>query len=140
MARIIGVEIPDNKKASIALTSIYGVGRVNVVEILKKAKVSPAKRVNELKSEEIARISKVLSEVKTEGVLRQEEVENIKRLKNIGTYRGERHAKGLPVRGQRTRTNARTKRGKRVTIGAIRRKEAASKTSEEPQVKKEDKK
>lgn len=123
MARIIGVEIPDKKPVWIALTRIYGVGRVNVAQILKKAKVLPEKRVEDLKAEEIKRITEVLEEVKTEGVLRQETSESIKRLKVTGSYRGTRHLKGLPVRGQRTRTNARTKRGKRVTIGAMRRKE-----------------
>lgn len=126
MARIIGIEIPDKKPVWIALTRIYGVGRVNVAQILKKAKVAPDKRVEELKGEEITRITKALEEIKTEGNLRQEISENVKRLKTAGSYRGSRHVRNLPARGQRTRTNARTKRGKRVTIGAMRRKEAVT--------------
>lgn len=126
MARIIGVEIEDKKPVWIGLTQIYGVGRVNVGKILKKAKISKEKRVGQLKIEEIRRITKALEEVKTEGDLRQEVSESVKRLKATGSYRGYRHLQGLPVRGQRTRTNARTKRGKRVTIGAIRRKEVVS--------------
>ena len=123
MARIIGVEISDKKPVKIALTRIYGVGRVNVVQVLAKAKISPEKRVEQLKAEEIARITKVLEEFKTEGDLRQEVVENIKRLKSIGSYRGSRHLRNLPARGQRTRTNARTKRGRRATVGALKRKD-----------------
>lgn len=121
MTRIVGVDIPSEKRVDIALTYIYGVGRQSVGEIIKKAMVDPAKRVNQLTSEEMARISKALEETKIEGDLREEISKNIKRLKTIGSYRGQRHARGLPVRGQRTRTNARTKRGKRVTIGALKK-------------------
>jgi small subunit ribosomal protein S13 len=124
--RIAGVEIPSEKPVWISLTYIYGIGRKNVLEILEKAKVEKSKRAKELTDEEIARISKVLENFKIEGELRKEVSENIKRLKEIGTYRGIRHARNLPVRGQRTRSNARTKRGKRVTIGAMR-KEALAK-------------
>lgn len=121
MVRIAGVDIPEGKPTFIALTYLYGVGRKNVAKILEKAKVDGAKKALDLSSEEIARISKVLDEYKTEGDLRRDVSENIKRLKEIGSYRGIRHVKNLPVRGQRTRTNARTKRGKRVTIGAMKK-------------------
>lgn len=124
--RVAGVNIPDNKRLDIALTYIYGVGRSNVKEVLVAAQIEPSKRVNTLSEEEITRIQKALDKVKIEGDLRGEIFEDIKRLKVIGSYRGGRHAKNLPVRGQRTRSNARTKRGKRVTIGAIK-KEVAEK-------------
>ncbi len=119
--RVAGVNIPDQKRVDIALTYIYGVGRSNVKGILETAKIDPAQRVNTLSEEEITRIQKALDTVKIEGDLRGEIFEDIKRLKNINSYRGHRHAKNLPVRGQRTRSNARTKRGKRVTIGAIKK-------------------
>ncbi len=124
--RISGVNLPDEKKVFISLTYIYGVGRGNVSEILKRADVSADKRVKFLTEEEQKRIQQALDEYKTEGDLRVEVSGNIKRLKEIGAYIGSRHSRNLPVRGQRTRSNARTKRGKRVTIGAIK-KEAAVK-------------
>ncbi|MBI2621906.1 MAG: 30S ribosomal protein S13 [Candidatus Levybacteria bacterium] len=119
--RISGVNIPDEKKLDIALGYIYGVGRNNVYEILEKAKVDGAKRVNTLSEDEQKRIQKALEGYKLEGDLRTEINENIRRLKDIGSYRGLRHSRNLPARGQRTRSNARTKRGKRVTIGAIKK-------------------
>ena len=119
--RVSGVNIPDNKKLEIALTYLYGVGRKNVVEILKKSQVDGSKRVNEVSEEELKKIQKSLEKLKLEGDLRAEITENIKRLREIGSYSGTRHSKNLPVRGQRTRSNARTKRGKRVTIGAIKK-------------------
>lgn len=119
--RIVGVDIPDKKPTMIALTHIYGVGRKNVGKILKEAEVEGGKRVTELTREEVMRITRVLENYKVEGDLRKEVSENIKRLREIGSYRGIRHTRNLPVRGQRTRTNARTKRGKRVTIGALRK-------------------
>ena len=122
--RIAGYNIQDEKRIDIALTYIYGIGRKNVVDILKKAEVESAKRVKSLTEDEQKRIQKVLEGYKLEGDLRAEVHANIKRLKEIGTYRGSRHSKNLPVRGQRTRSNARTKRGKRVTIGAIKKEEA----------------
>ena len=124
--RIEGVNIPDEKRIDIALAYLYGVGRNNVVHVLKKAQVDAAKRVKALSEDEQKRIQKVLEEYKLEGDLRVEVAGNIKRLKEIGLYRGTRHSKNLPARGQRTRSNARTKRGKRVTIGAIK-KEVAQK-------------
>lgn len=128
MPRIVGVDLPEQKPIWIALTSLYGVGRKNVVEILRKAQVEKAKKTRELNNEEVARIAKVLEDYKIEGELRREIAEDIKRLKEIGSYRGIRHARNLPVRGQRTKTNARTKRGKRVTIGALK-KEALGRTA-----------
>ena len=119
--RIAGVNIPEEKKLEIALGHIYGVGRNNVFEILEKAKVDGAKRVNALSEEEQKRIQQALEGYKIEGDLRTEVNANIRRLKDIGAYRGMRHSKNLPARGQRTRSNARTKRGKRVTIGAIKK-------------------
>ena len=119
--RIAGYNLQDLKRVDIALTYIYGIGRKNVVEILKKAEVDAGKRVKALSEEEQKRIQKVLEGYKLEGDLRAEIHGDIKRLKEIGSYRGSRHSKNLPVRGQRTRSNARTKRGKRVTIGAIKK-------------------
>lgn len=119
--RIAGVSIPDEKRVDIALTYIYGIGRSNVVPVLKKAEVDAAKRAKDLTEEEVKKLTRVLDEYKIEGDLRTDIATNIRRLKEIGSYRGNRHAKGLPVRGQRTRSNARTKRGKRVTIGAIKK-------------------
>lgn len=119
--RIAGVNVPDEKRIDIALTYIYGVGRASAREVLEKAKVDFAKRTKDLSEEEVGRILKGLEGIRTEGELRAEIISNIKRLKEIGSYRGMRHAKNLPARGQRTRSNARTKRGKRVTIGAIRK-------------------
>lgn len=117
--RIGGIEIPDSEKTKIALTRIYGIGRHNVVELIKKAKIDPEKRAKDLTGGEVGRIINALSSFKTEGDLRSEIRENIQRLKQIKSYRGIRHIMNLPVRGQRTRVNARTKRGKRKTVGAL---------------------
>ena len=119
--RILGLTIPDEKRLDISLTYIYGVGRGNVGEILKKAEVDGSKRVKSLTEDEQKKLQKVLETYKLEGDLRVEISENIRRLKEIGAYRGTRHSKNLPARGQRTRSNARTKRGKWVTIGAIKK-------------------
>src|SRR3989344_2917118 len=121
MPRIAGVDIPEKKRVDVALTYIYGVGRANVGGVLKKAKIEDGRRVHTLTSEEIARLQKTIDEMKVEGDLHKELRQNVARLREIGSYRGMRHAKGLPARGQRTRTNARTKRGKRVTIGALKK-------------------
>lgn len=123
--RISGVNIPDEKRLDIALTYLYGIGRGNVVEVLKSAGVDGAKRVSTLSEDEQKKIQKALEPYKTEGDLRVDVVDNIKRLKEVGSYRGNRHTRGLPARGQRTKSNARTKRGKRVTIGAIKKEVAA---------------
>ena len=123
--RIVGVTIPDEKRIDISLTYIYGIGRGNVVEVLLKAKVDAARRTKDLTEEEQKRIHQAIETYKLEGDLRTEVQGNIRRLKEIGSYRGIRHSKNLPSRGQRTRSNARTKRGKRVTIGAIKKEVAA---------------
>ncbi len=129
MARISGVDLPEQRRVDIALTSLYGIGRQNVGKILGSAKVAAGKRAKDLTEEEIARLQKVIdASYKVEGDLRKEVQENIKRLKQIGSYRGKRHLANLPVRGQRTRSNARTKRGKRVTIGALKKEEILKKT------------
>lgn len=119
--RIAGVTIPDAKRVDIALSYIYGIGRSNVIDVLKKADVSAEKRAHTLTEDEIKRLTKVLETYKIEGDLKAEIAANVRRLRDIGAYRGIRHARGLPSRGQRTRSNARTKRGKRVTIGAIKK-------------------
>jgi small subunit ribosomal protein S13 len=121
MVRISGVEIPADKKTIVALTSIYGVGKNNVYQLLKKANIDFDKKVKSLTEQEVVRLQKAIDSVPTEGILRKRISENIKRLQQIGSYRGKRHAARLPVRGQRTRCNARTKRGKRVTIGAMKK-------------------
>lgn len=129
MSRIAGIDLSDEKRIDIALTAVFGVGRRNVNKILTSAKIDPAKKTKTLTEEEISRLQKTVeSNLKVEGDLRKEIQENIKRLKQIGCYRGKRHLANLPVRGQRTRSNARTKRGKRVTIGALKKEELAKKT------------
>jgi small subunit ribosomal protein S13 len=122
MARIAGTDLPNDKRLDIALTYIYGIGRTNVVKVLKDAQLPAEKRVNTLTDEEINKIAKVIEKGYTvEGDLRRQVADNIKRLVEIRSYRGSRHTKNLPSRGQRTRSNARTKRGKRVTIGAMKK-------------------
>lgn len=113
MARISGVDLPREKRVEIGLTYVYGIGRVSSNRILKEANVNPDTRVRDLTDEEVARINAVVNETQTvEGDLRREIAMNIKRLQEIGCYRGIRHRKGLPVRGQKTKTNARTRKGK----------------------------
>ncbi len=127
MARISGVDLPKNKRAEIGLTYIFGIGRASAHDILEKAGVDPAKHVGELSDEEVSKIRQVITtEYKVEGALRSETQMNIKRLMDIGSYRGLRHRKSLPVRGQRTRTNSRTRKGKRRTV-AGKKKVAAKK-------------
>lgn len=121
MARIAGIDLPNEKRIDIGLTLIYGVGRKNVVKILQQSKIEPSKRISQLSGEEVAKINKIIDNFLVEGGLRKKIADDIQRLKAIGSYRGSRHTKGLPVRGQRTRTNARTKRGKRKTIGALKK-------------------
>ncbi|OGW83452.1 MAG: 30S ribosomal protein S13 [Omnitrophica bacterium RIFCSPLOWO2_01_FULL_45_10] len=128
MPRIVGVDIPKEKRVDIALSYIYGIGRVLSAKILKVANVDPAKRAKDLTEEEIARLSSVIQkDYKVEGDLRREIAGNIKRLIEIGSYRGLRHRRGLPVRGQRTRTNARTRKGPRKTVGVVRQKKTMTK-------------
>jgi small subunit ribosomal protein S13 len=121
--RIVGVDIPKEKKVSVALGYIYGIGRATGGRILKSANINPDKRAKDLTEEEVARLSSILQkDYKVEGDLRREISANIKRLIDIGSYRGLRHRRGLPVRGQRTKTNARTRKGPRKTVGVIRQK------------------
>ncbi len=116
MARISGVDLPKNKRGVIALTYIFGIGNTKSSEVLDKCGVDHSTKVNDWTDENIKAIREVLSEYKLEGALRGEIQMNIKRLMDIGCYRGLRHRKGLPVRGQRTQTNARTRKGKRKTV------------------------
>lgn len=128
MARISGVTIPNEKQVHIALRYLYGVGPTNSLQILEAAKVEPTIRVKNLTDAEISRIQEVINATYTvEGELQRIVAGNIKRLKDINAYRGLRHKANLPTRGQRTRTNARTRRGKRVTVGGTAKK-VASKT------------
>ncbi len=126
MARISGVTIPSEKQVWVALTYVYGIGPKTSYSILEKAKVDPTVRVKNLTDDEIGRISDIIAENYTvEGELQRVVVANIKRLKDIKSYRGQRHAANLPSRGQRTKTNARTRRGKKVTVGGTAKKVAA---------------
>lgn len=125
MARIAGIDLPKEKRVETALAYLYGVGPALSKKILAKANVNPDVRVKNLKEDEVARIQNVINteNMKVEGDLRREVSMNIKRLIDIGTFRGSRHRKGLPVRGQRTKTNARTRKGPRKTVGSGRKKE-----------------
>jgi len=128
MARISGVTIPDNKQVWVALTYIFGIGPKSSLDILREAAIEPTVRVKDLNDAEIARIQDIINANYTiEGELQRVITANIKRLRDINAYRGVRHKASLPVRGQRTRTNARTKRGKKVTVGGTAKK-APSKT------------
>lgn len=122
MARIAGVDLPKDKRVEIGLTYIYGIGLSSSQRILKNAEVDRNKRVKDLSSEEVTRIRNLISsDYKVEGALRTEVTMNVKRLMDIGCYRGLRHRRGLPVRGQRTHTNARTRRGRRTAVGGRKR-------------------
>lgn len=117
MARISGVDLPRDKRVEVGLTYIYGIGRTSSIRILKQANVDPNTRVRDLTDDEVARIRDVIDDTQmVEGDLRRDIALNIKRLQEIGCYRGIRHRKGLPVRGQRTKTNARTRKGPRRTV------------------------
>ena len=116
MARIAGVDIPNDKRVVISLTYVYGIGKPLAEEILKATNISEDKRVKDLTEEELTKIRNEVSKYKVEGDLRRDVALNIKRLSEIGSYRGLRHRKGLPVRGQSTKTNARTRKGPRKTI------------------------
>jgi small subunit ribosomal protein S13 len=122
VARIVGVDLPQNKHVEIGLTYIYGIGRSLAKSVLRRADVGPMVRVKDLSEDEIRRITKVVQEERTEGDLRKEVAMNIKRLMEIGCYRGVRHRRGLPVRGQRTHTNARTRKGPRRATVAKKKK------------------
>lgn len=137
MARIAGVQLPENKKILFALPYIYGLGLSLSKKVVAGSKVNPDTRVKDLSEEEVIRLQKEVEKYEVEGDLRREVIGNIRRLEELKTYRGRRHTKNLPSRGQRTRSNARTKRGKRVTIGAMKketilRMEQAAKTKTAP--------
>lgn len=129
MARIAGIELQDKARIDYALTRLKGIGWVKSVVVLKDAGVAASTRVKDLTNEEIAKISGALEKHVVEGDLVRQVRENIQRLKDIGSYRGVRHNRGLPTRGQRTKSNARTKRGKRKTVGAFK-KEMLAKVTE----------
>ncbi len=117
MARIAGIDLPKNKRAFIGLTYIYGIGRTTAYKILEKAGIDPNKKIVDFTEEDVAKVRAIITaDYKVEGALRSEVQQNIKRLMDIGAYRGLRHRRGLPVRGQRTRTNARTRKGRRKTV------------------------
>jgi small subunit ribosomal protein S13 len=125
MPRILGIEIPGRKRLEFALQYIYGIGPQRGRELVEKAELDPSKKADDLTDEELTRLAKILqSDYRVEGDLRREVSQNIRRLMSIGCYRGLRHRRGLPVRGQRTSTNARTRKGPRKTVGAVRGKEA----------------
>lgn len=127
MARIAGIDLPKNKRSEIGLTYVYGIGRSSAQNILDRAGIDWNKKIGELSDDEVAKIRAIItSDFKVEGALRSETQMNIKRLMDINSYRGLRHRKGLPVRGQRTRTNSRTRKGKRKTV-AGKKKVAAKK-------------
>ena len=123
MPRLVGVDIPKEKRIELSLTYIYGIGRTMSNKILKIANISPDKRAKDLSEEEIARLSTIMQkDYKVEGDQRREIAAHIKRLIDVGSYRGLRHRRGMPARGQRTRTNARTRKGPRKTVGIVRQK------------------
>lgn len=126
MARVAGVDLPKAKRVDVALTYIYGVGLALSKQILAEIQLDPAKRVKDLSEEEVSKLTTVITKnIKVEGDLRREIQANIRRLMDIGSYRGYRHRRNLPVRGQRTKTNARTRRGKRRTVGSVAKATAA---------------
>jgi len=126
LARIAGVDLPKNKRIVIGLTAIFGIGKPTALKILAKAGLSEDKKVSQLTDDEVNHIrAEIGNAIKVEGALKSEVAMNIKRLMDIGTYRGKRHRKGLPLRGQRTRTNARTRKGKKKTVAG--KKKAAAK-------------
>lgn len=127
MPRVLGIDIPGYKRVEYALRYIHGIGPTLAREVLVKAEIDPAKKANDLVDEEITKLAQILQEdYRIEGDLRREVAQNIRRIVSIGSYRGLRHRRGLPVRGQRTSTNARTRKGPRRTVGAVRGKEARS--------------
>lgn len=126
MARIAGIDLPKNKRVIIGLMSIYGIGKSTSIKILGEAGVDQNKKVSELTDDEVNKLRNIItSDLKVEGSLKTEVQNNIKRLMDIGSYRGKRHRRGLPVRGQRTKTNSRTRKGKRKTVAG--KKKAAAK-------------
>ncbi len=122
MARIVGIDLPREKRVVIGLTYIYGIGKATSEKIVAEAGINPDTRVRDLTEEEVQKLRDIIGKMKVEGDLRREISLNIKRLSEIGCFRGVRHRRGLPVRGQRTKTNARTRKGKIKTVGAKRKK------------------
>lgn len=123
--RLLGITLPDHKSAQYGLTTIYGIGPARALKILEEAKIDFSKKIKDLTADEEAAIRKIVEVLKLEGNLKREIGQHVKRLKDIGSYRGSRHARGLPARGQRTKTNSRTVRGnKRNTMGSGRKKES----------------
>jgi small subunit ribosomal protein S13 len=125
MARIAGVDLPEEKRIDIGLTAVFGIGRKNVVGLLAGAGIESNRRVKTLQPEEVTRLQRMVDKLMVEGALKKKISDDIGRLRQIGSYRGLRHKQNLPVRGQRTRSNARTKRGKRKTIGSMKKEESA---------------
>lgn len=125
MPRLAGVDIPDHKKIVYSLRYIYGIGLTKAKSIVAEAKIDPDKRARDLSSDEINKLARILDKYMTEGDLRRQITDNLARLKRVKCYRGIRHIQGLPVRGQRTRSNARTKRGAKRTVGAMTKEMAA---------------
>ncbi len=123
MARIAGVDLPPQKRIAIGLTYIFGIGRAKAEDVLRRTRIDPNVKAKDLSENEVLALREAIKDLKVEGDLRKEISSSIKRLMDIGSYRGSRHRRGLPARGQRTRTNARTKRGKRKTVGAGKKKE-----------------
>jgi len=133
MVRIAGVDLPNEKRLDIALTYIYGIGRTNVKSVLEKAHLDASRRLHTLNDEEVSKLAKILDkEYLVEGNLRRSLNDTMKRLMEIKSYRGIRHGKRLPVRGQRTRSNARTKRGKRMTVGALKKEDRVKQETTAP--------
>ena len=137
MPRVLGVDIPKEKRIEISLTYLYGIGRTLSNKILKEINIDPNKRAKDLSEEEVVRITNTLqkSGLRLEGDLRRDISQNIKRLMDIGSYRGSRHKKGLPARGQRTRTNARTRKGPRKGNMAVVKKAEPAKSAPKPAAK-----
>ena len=135
MPRILGIDLPKEKRIEISLTYLYGIGRVASNKLLREINIEPGKRAKDLSEEEIARITNALQkgDLRVEGDLRRDIAQNIKRLMDIGSWRGSRHKKGLPVRGQRTRTNARTRKGPRKgTMAIVKKAEPVKKAAPKP--------
>jgi small subunit ribosomal protein S13 len=123
VVRVAGINLSNERRIDVALTAVYGIGRSLSAKILAQTQINPATKIKDLTADEEARLRSIIEkDLLVEGDLRREIAVNIKRLKDLGTYRGQRHIRKLPVRGQRTRTNARTKRGKRMTMGSGRKK------------------
>jgi small subunit ribosomal protein S13 len=123
MARILGVEIPNEKRIDISLTYLYGIGRTKAKKVLEIANIDPSTRTNKISDSDLSKLAQIIeTNFKVEGELKQEIYRNIKRLKDIKSYRGIRHKLGLPVRGQRTRTNAVTRKGRNIAVGGLKHK------------------